>query len=97
MDVIIKFSESAFKHGVKEADIRWAFDNNLYDEQLDESDGGGDIGSKHLLIGFDRSANPLEILYNVIDEDTLKVFHAMKCRNIFSSLVHYNRSNIWQI
>jgi len=89
MDVIIKFSESAFKHGVTEADIRWAFDNNLYDEQLDESDGGDDIGSKHLLIGFDRNANHIEILYNVIDEHTLKVFHAMRCRNIFLSLIHY--------
>jgi hypothetical protein len=27
-------------------------------------------------------------LYNVIDEDTLKVFHAMKCRNIFLSLIY---------
>ena len=88
MDVIIKFSKSAFKHKITEADIRWAFDNNLYDEQLDDSDGGGDIGSKHLLIGFDRNANHLEILYNVIDEDTLMVFHAMRCRNIFLSLIH---------
>jgi len=89
MDVIIKFSKSAFKYEVTEADIRWAFDNNLYDEQLDESDGGGDIGSKHLLIGFDRNANQIEILYNVIDEDTLRVFHAMRCRNIFLSLIHH--------
>jgi hypothetical protein len=89
MDVIIKFSKSAFKHKITEADIRWAFDNNLYDEQLDESDGCGDIDSKHLLIGFDRNANLIEVLYNVADEDTLRVFHAMPCRNIFSSLIHY--------
>jgi len=87
MDVNIKFSQSAFKHGVTEADIRWAFDNVLYDEQLDESDGGGGVGSKHLLIGFDKNVNHLEILYNVIDEDTLRVFHAMKCRNIFLVLI----------
>jgi hypothetical protein len=87
MDIAIKFSQSAFKHGVSEVDIRWAFDNVLYDEQSDESDGSTDIGSKHLLIGFDRNANHLEILYNVIDEDTLRVFHAMKCRNIFLSLI----------
>ena len=53
MDVNIRFSKPAFKHGVTEADICWAFDNVLYDEQLDESDGSGNIGSKHLLIGFD--------------------------------------------
>jgi len=88
MDVVIKFSQSAFKHGVTDADIRWAFDNVLYDEQLDECDGGGDIGSKHLLIGFDRNANHLEVLYNVIDEDTLRVFHAMKCRSVFLPLIH---------
>jgi len=57
MDVIIEFSQSAFKHSITDADIRWAFDNVLYDEQLDESDGGADINSKHLLIGFDRNAN----------------------------------------
>jgi hypothetical protein len=28
-------------------------------------------------------------LYNVIDENTLRVFHAMRCRNIFSSLIHF--------
>jgi hypothetical protein len=50
-------------------------------------DDNTDIGSKHLLIGFDRNANHLEIMYNVIDEDTLVVFHAMKCRNIFLPLI----------
>ena len=89
MDVVIRFSESAFKHGISEADIRWAFDNVLYDEQFEVGDGAGASGSKHLLIGFDRDANHLEILYNVIDEDTLRVFHAMKCRNIFLPLIHY--------
>ena len=88
MDSIIEFSKSAFKHNKTEADIRWAFENNLYDEQLDESDGCGVIGSKYLLIGFDCNANLIEVLYNVIDEDTLRVFHAMECRNIFLSLIH---------
>jgi len=83
MDVVIKFSQSAFKHDVTEADIRMAFDNVLYDERLDDSDGQDDINAQYLLIGFNRNANPIEILYNVIDDDTLKVFHAMPCRNIF--------------
>ena len=39
MDVVIKFSKSAFKHKVTEADICMAFDKVLYDERLDESDG----------------------------------------------------------
>jgi hypothetical protein len=37
----------------------------------------------------DRNANPLEILYNVIDEDILNVFHAMKCRNIYIPLIQH--------
>jgi hypothetical protein len=31
MDVIIEFNRSAFKHGITEADIRWAFDTARYD------------------------------------------------------------------
>jgi len=87
MDVSIRFSRSAFKHNVTEADIRWAFDNILYDEQLDDSDGGEDLGSKHMLIGFNLKGNPIEILYNVIDDDTIRVFHAMGCRNMFLSQI----------
>ena len=91
MDLAIKFSQSAFKHTVTEADIRWAFDNVLYDERLDESDGEDDLNARYLLIGFDRNGNPLEIVYNVIDEDNLRVFHAMKCRNIFLPLIKIRR------
>ena len=91
MDISINFSQSAFRHGVDEADIRFAFDNKLYDERLDDSDGEDDINAKYLLIGFDRNTNLIEILYNVINENSLKVFHAMKCRNIFLPLLK-NRS-----
>jgi len=83
-DVDIKFSESAFKHGVTEADIRWAFKTIKYDAILEET---GWI-DKHLLIGFDRSADLIEILYNDLDEDTVRVFHAMKCRNTFKALLN---------
>jgi uncharacterized DUF497 family protein len=89
MDIDIRFSRSAFKHGISEADIRTAFDNALYDERLDDSDGEEDINARYLLIGFDRNANPLEVLYNVIDEDILNVFHAMKCRNIYMPLIQH--------
>jgi hypothetical protein len=40
-----------------------------------------------LIIGFDRKANLLEIMYNIIDEDTINVFHAMKCRKNFLPLI----------
>jgi hypothetical protein len=39
------------------------------------------------LIGFDRSANLIEILYNDIDENTVRVFHADECRNSFKALL----------
>ena len=42
--------------------------------------------NKYLVIGFDKNANLLEIMYNVIDEDTINVFHAMECRKSF---LHY--------
>ena len=87
MDIAIKFNKAAFKHGIAEADIRMAFDNVLYDERLDDSDGEDEINARYLLIGFDRNANLLEILYNVIDDDTLKVFHAMRCSNTFLPLI----------
>jgi len=39
-----------------------------------------------LLIGLDRRFNPLEILYNEIDEDNVNVFHAMRCRKAWRNL-----------
>jgi hypothetical protein len=84
MDVDIKFCQSAFKHGVREADIRWAIDTVKYDGYLE---GDEDTKNKRLLIGFDRNANPLEIYYNVLDSNTVRVFHAMKCRSIHKYLL----------
>ena len=84
MDVDIKFSKSAFKHGVSEADIRWAIDTAKYDGYLE---GNEDAENKRLLIGFDRNANPVEIYYNILDHDTVRVFHAMKCQNFHKHLL----------
>ena len=61
--------------------IRHAILNWKYDDTFEEDP------EKHLLIGFDRNANLLEIMYNVIDEQTIKVFHAMKCTNTFRVLL----------
>jgi hypothetical protein len=51
LDII--FIPSAFKHGVTEADIRWAFRTSEYDSPMEGDE------DKHLLIGFNTSANPL--------------------------------------
>jgi uncharacterized DUF497 family protein len=85
MNVAIVFNPAAFKHGVNEADVRMAFDTAKYDGFLDKEDP--DAEDKHLLIGFDRKANLIEVLYNVIAEDRIRVFHAMKCRSAFIRLL----------
>jgi hypothetical protein len=77
----IKFTQSAYKHGISEEDICHALLNPVYDEMQDSDH------DKHLLLGFDRSMNILEIVYNCIDEHTFKVFHAMKCRNSYYALL----------
>jgi hypothetical protein len=68
-----------------ESDIRWAFDTARYDGWFNR--GEREAKDKYLLIGFDRKGNPLEILYNFIDEETIKVFHTIKCRNIYYYLI----------
>jgi uncharacterized DUF497 family protein len=66
-----------------------AFDNVEYDAVLEEDDP--DAEDKHLLIGFDRKANLIEVLYNVIDVDRIRVFHAMRCRSQFIPLLRDRR------
>jgi len=85
MDLVIEFNPSAFKHGFSEADIRWAFDTAKYDGWFNE--GKGQDKDKYLLIGFDKNGNPLEILYNFIDENTINVFHVMRCSKIYHHLI----------
>ena len=81
MNVAIEFNPSAFKHGITEAAIRQAITNVIYDDIWD------DAADKHLIMGFDYSGNLLEIMYNMIDDTSINVFHAMKCRNIYSRLL----------
>ena len=83
MESIILFSQSAFKHGVTEADIKKAFDTKKYDAEMD----GEGLEGKFLLIGFDCNANLIEVAYNDIDNDTVRVFHAMKCRKVYVELL----------
>ncbi|MCL2833419.1 MAG: hypothetical protein FWD78_09645 [Treponema sp.] len=81
MEVVVKYVTSAFKHNITEENIRHAIMNWRYDDVIENDPG------KHLLIGFDNNANLLEIMYNVINEQTVRVFHAMKCTNIHRKLI----------
>jgi hypothetical protein len=38
-------------------------------------------GNKYAFIGFNLTGNPIEVFYNPVSEGTIKVFHAMGCRN----------------
>ena len=74
------FNESAFKHGIEETDIRKAFSHPLFDGLLEGYD------NKYLLTGFDSDGNVIETMYNLIDEQTVHIFHAMRCRKAFRML-----------
>jgi uncharacterized DUF497 family protein len=74
---VIEFNRAAFKHGVTEANIRHALWHPVH-EQLLES-----YVNKWLIIGYDTGGNLIEIAYNIIDNDTVNVFHAMPCRKTF--------------
>ena len=69
------FEEVAFKHGYTQKDIELAIETQIYDGLLEGED---DIFA---IVGFDTSANPIEVFYNVIDDETIKVFHAMNLRD----------------
>ena len=74
------FNRSAFKHNIVEEDIRCAFSRPLFDGLIEGYD------NKFLLTGFDTRGNMLEVMYNLIDEHTVHVFHAMRCRKVFCML-----------
>ena len=77
----IEFNYAAFKHGITEERIRYVLSKPLYEGPLEDDE------NKYIILGFDNAGNPLEILYNRIDDETINVFHAMKCRNIFYPLL----------
>jgi propanediol dehydratase small subunit len=89
MDVTLEFNQAAFIHNVTEEDIRFAFETARYEGSIDEEESD----NKYLVIGFDRKALPLEVMYNVIDETTINVFHAMRCRKNFLHLIKIRGEN----
>jgi hypothetical protein len=68
---------SAFKHGIDEASIRHTLKIHITDVLMAGFD------NKYLVVGFDLAGNLLEVMYNRINGETIKVFHAMKCRKQF--------------
>ena len=70
----ILYTKSAFKHGYTQNDIERAIETRIYEDLLKGED------EIYVIIGFNTSANPIEIFYNLIDNETIKVFHAMALR-----------------
>jgi hypothetical protein len=91
MAMEIIFVPSAFKHSISEENIRWVLLNHLADGIIEEDDE-----TKYLSVGFDKTGNLLEIMYNYLDEQTIKVFHAMKCRKQFYEKLK-EQEKLWQI
>ncbi|GHU34019.1 hypothetical protein AGMMS50256_27080 [Betaproteobacteria bacterium] len=84
MDDGIEFNEAAFRHDVSEEDIRWAAMHSLYEDLLEG------CSNKYLVLGYDDTKRRLlEIMYNRIDDDTVNVFHAMKCTKKYLPLVGF--------
>jgi len=63
------------KHWYTKDDIERAIETKIYEDTLKGED---DI---YVIIGFDTVANPIEIFYNIIDDETIKVFHVMELRD----------------
>jgi len=75
MEEKILLVQSAFKHGYTKDDIKKALETRIYEDTLKGED---DI---YVIIGFDTVANPIEVFYNIIDDDTIRVFHVMALRD----------------
>ena len=82
MEPEIVCKPSAYRHGVTDADIWWAFSTARYDLPVESDE------DKRLLIGFNSTGNPLEIMYNELDDGRINVFHAMQYRSMFIELLN---------
>ena len=75
--VNVEILPSATKHGQSKDDILFALERSIYDETL-ESDP-----NKTLAIGYDGNARLLEVIFHVLSDEHIVVFHAMPCRKIY--------------
>jgi len=73
----VEILPSATKHGQSKDDILNALKQCIYDETL-ESDP-----NKTLAIGYDGSAKLLEVIFHVISDEHIVVFHSMPCRKSY--------------
>ena len=72
--VSVEILHSATKHGQSKDDILCALGQSIYDETL-ETDP-----NKTLSIGYDGNARLLEVIFHVLSDEHIVVFHSMPCR-----------------
>ena len=73
----IKITPSANKHGVDNDNILFCLEQCVYDEVLENEP------NKTLAIGFDKKGELIEVIFSVVSENRIVVFHSMKCRKSF--------------
>jgi hypothetical protein len=75
--VSVEILPSATKHGQSKEDILCALEQSIYDETL-ETDP-----NKTLAIGYDGNARLLEVIFHVLSDEHIVVFHSMLCRKYY--------------
>ena len=75
--VKVEILPSATKHGQSKRDILYALERSIYDETL-ETDP-----NKTLSIGYDGKARLLEVIFHVLSDEHIVVFHSMPCRKYY--------------
>jgi hypothetical protein len=78
----ILYTKSAFKHGYTQEDIERAIETMIYEDLLKDED------EIYIIIGFDTIGNPIEVFYNVNDDETIKIFHTMALREKIESQMY---------
>jgi hypothetical protein len=75
--VSVEILPSATKHGQSKDDILCALERSIYDETLEHDP------NKTLAIGYDGNAKLLEVIFHVISDEYIVVFHSMPCRKYY--------------
>jgi len=75
--VSVEILPTATKHGQSKEDILLALERSIYDETLENDP------NKTLAIGYDGNAKLLEVIFHVISDEHIVIFHAMPCRKYY--------------
>ena len=75
--VNIEILPAATKHGQTKEDIICALERSIYDETLESEP------NKTLSIGYDSNARLLEVIFHVVSDEHIVVFHSMLCRKYY--------------